>query len=214
MPRYPLAARMTISAVSVGAAVALSGCGRTIFDRPIDTSYDSRTVTGQLDFLGALPERSAITNDEAMHGVLLFANGTDPASSYEERVALLKERRWLQSSFDEPANMYAQRGTVARMLCRALEIDGGLWMHLTGAHPRYANRELIYVGIMNDGSQQQIISGLRFLTILGRAEDYAISRALRERQGEAEAAPETSTDAPEMPEVGPEGAEVGAPVEI
>lgn len=136
------------------------------------TGYDHSITTQRVAFWHALPGRSAITNDEGMHGVLLFAAGEDPTAAYDERLAYVQELGWLNGGFDEPADLAMQRGTLAQMLVRALEIDGGVMLALTRQHPRYATRELQYTGIYGVGGDLRAISGLEFLAIIARAEAW------------------------------------------
>ena len=183
--------RMILTAGLLATLSALSACSlfsRTELDR-VDEGYDATTVTGQLDFYPSLPGRSAITNDEALRGVILFADGVDPRESYEQRVGYLQERGWLPAWFEEPANRLVQRGRLASVLSKAAEIDGGVMYNVTAGAPRYANRELVYLGIMDGGTEQQVVSGLQFLSILGRMEDYLIAQAVREL-AEAQTVPE------------------------
>jgi hypothetical protein len=126
----------------------------------------------QIDFWHALPERHAASNDEAFHAMLLFADGQDAAGDYPGRVALLKKRRMLPADFDERADEAVRRGTLAVVLVRVLEIKGGATMHVVGAQPRYAVRELMFDGLYPPSSPQQTFSGAELLGIIGRAEDY------------------------------------------
>jgi hypothetical protein len=44
-------------------------------------------------------------------------------------------------------------------ICRALDIKGGVNLHLLGPTPRYATRELMFVGIYPISSPRQTFSG-------------------------------------------------------
>jgi hypothetical protein len=126
----------------------------------------------QLEFWHALAEQPVTSNDDAFHGLLLFLDGTDPAADYAGRVAALKERRLLPKGFDAPAEQAVDRGTLAVALSRALRIRGGVVMSLTGATPRYATKELVFLGIFPQSSPNQTFSGTEYLGIIGKAEDY------------------------------------------
>jgi hypothetical protein len=45
-------------------------------------------------------------------------------------------------------------------------------MRLVGPTPRYATRELYFLGIYPPGSQFQTFTGAEYLGIIGRAEDH------------------------------------------
>jgi hypothetical protein len=141
----------------------------------------------QLQFWHALPERTAVSNDEAFHALLLFVDGQDAAGSYEQRVKLLKDKRMVERSFGGGAAEPLRRGTLAVALTQVLSIKGGLTMRLFGPHDRYAVRELQYAGIYPPSSPQQTFSGQEFIGIIGRAEDY--QRAREEGELAVEAPP-------------------------
>lgn len=166
----------------LGAGVINAGCTRTTVRQPEATNYDPSDENAELDFWHNLPGRSAVTNDEGLHGVLVFADGEDPTRSYQDRVALLKERGWVTGGFDEPGTLAMQRGTLAKALCHVLEVKGGVMMRVTDTSPRYAARELVYLGIMAPGTEQQVLSGLDYLGVISKAQDF---QTLRDAGGSA-----------------------------
>ncbi len=167
--------RVSPLAVLALAATLLAGCARTVVEDPQDTNYPADDVSAQLDFWHELPGRSAVTNDEGFHGVILFFEGADTYGSYGARVDRLKELGWLPDGFDEEPNLAMQRGTLARILVRALDIDGGVMMFLTNKHPRYANKELQFLGIMPYGAEFMVIDGLDYVGVISRAQDFLVA---------------------------------------
>ncbi len=125
----------------------------------------------QLEFWHALATKSLISNDEAFHGLLLDLDGKDAATSYEQRVALLKSRNLLSHSFNQPADQALGRGTISIALVHMLDIKGGLTMRLFGATEHYATRELEYRDIYPRSSDNQIFTGSEFVGGIGKAED-------------------------------------------
>jgi len=150
----------------------LAGCQATRHASPLVTEYDQASVEAELDFWHGLAEQPLTTNNDAMHGLIELANDRDPNTSYADRLAWLKQRDLLAEGFDQPADRVVSCGTVAQVLANILEIDGGVTMHLIGAHPRYATRELIYLEIMRPSTPQQAMSGIEFVGTIGRARDY------------------------------------------
>jgi hypothetical protein len=132
----------------------------------------SNDMDAQLEFWHTLASHKLTSNDEAFHGMLLYLDGQDAAKTYDERVRLLKSRRMLPSDFNAPANEAVTRGTLSVPIARALQIKGGLVMHLTGPNPRYATRELQYLGLYPPSSPNQIFSGTEFVGIVGKLDDY------------------------------------------
>jgi hypothetical protein len=126
----------------------------------------------QMEFWHTLPQRRVASNDEAFHALLLFVDGSDPATDYAGRVEMLKQRKMLPQGFNGTSEVAVKRGTVAVAIAKALEIKGGLSMRLFGPTPRYAVRELQYMNLFPQSSPQQTFSGQELLGIIGRAEDY------------------------------------------
>jgi hypothetical protein len=164
--------RPTGALVLVAALLLLAGCQTARVDKPLTTELGGSDEDTQLEFWHTLAEQPVTSNDDAFHGLLLFLDGTDPATDYDGRVAALKERRYLPKGFNEPAEQAVDRGTLAVALSRALQIRGGIVMALTGPTPRYATKELVFLGIYPASSPNQTFSGTEYLGIIGKAEDY------------------------------------------
>jgi hypothetical protein len=141
----------------------------------------------QIEFWHRLTDQPICSNDEAFHGLLLYLDNEDKASSYEERVQILKSRKLLLPSFNRPADAAITRGTLAVALCQALKIKGGVTMRVLGPSDRYASRELQFMGLFPPGSPQQTFSGNEYVGIIGRIEDYqrgnAADKPASEMQG-------------------------------
>jgi hypothetical protein len=178
MPSKRIVRAAWIGIMAMAMLSALSGCGATPgIAEPLTPELAKNDPDAQLEFWHALPQRKAVSNDEALHALLLFADGKDDAADYAGRVEGLKQRLMLPGDFDAAAGEPVRRGTVAVALARTLGISGGLTMHLFGASPRYAVRELQYVGLFPPSSPQQTFSGAEFLGIIGRAEDFQRGQA-------------------------------------
>ena len=166
--------------VGLVALSPLASCTRTTVSDPIDLSALPAGTDGELEFWHTLPGRSAVTNNEGLHGLLLLIDGQDAATTYEERTDLLKQRGWMDTDFSEPADMAMQRGTLAKALTGSLDIRGGVMMHLSGRSPRYSARELAYLGILQPNTtSNQVISGLDYIAIISRAQDYRLTQDTR-----------------------------------
>lgn len=153
-------------------AVLLAGCQTARVEQPLTAELGGNDPDAQLEFWHQLADEPVTSNDDAFHGLLLFLDGEDPAADYTGRVAALQERRMLPARFDEPPEQAVSRGTLAVALAQALEIRGGVLMTLTGRNPRYAVRELQYMGLFPPSSANQTFNGAEFLGVIGKAEDY------------------------------------------
>lgn len=156
----------------LGAALLAGGCQRTQLTSPLNTNHAADDANAELEFWHQLADRPLTTNDEAIHGLIIFANGSDPTPDYPARVAWMKEHGHLSQRFDEPGDMAVQFGIVAQMLASILKIEGGLTMRLLGNHPRYAAQELVYQRIMPYRTAQQGVTGIEFVGILSKAEAF------------------------------------------
>jgi hypothetical protein len=171
---------LVMAAGLLGAGAA--GCQTAHVDKPLTAELGSSDPDTQLEFWHTLAEQSVTSNDDAFHGLLLFLDGTDASSDYAGRVETLKSRKLLPAGFNQPAEQAVDRGTLAVALARALKIRGGLVMALTGPSPRYATKELVFLGIFPPSSPNQTFSGTEYLGIIGKAEDYQrVERAGTER---------------------------------
>lgn len=178
---------------------ALGGCARTIVGSPLLTDYGPDDVGAEANFWDQLETRSAVTNDEGLHGLLLSADGEDRQGGYDARVNEAKRRGWLPRSFNEPGNMAMQRGTLAVAVCKIAKIKGGAIMRVVGPTQRYATRELVYVGIMQFNSTDLMsFSGLEYVAVLGRMQDYITMRSARATPPPSTAQVESRV--PDMPE--------------
>jgi hypothetical protein len=153
-------------------AVLIGGCKSAHVAESLTQKLGGDDPESQMEFWHQLSERPVTCNDEAFHGLLLYVDGTDPNGTYEQRVAAMKSRKMLPQSFDQPAEQAVHRGVLAMAICRALDIKGGVNLHLLGPTPRYATRELMFVGIYPISSPRQTFSGTEFLGIMGRVEDW------------------------------------------
>ena len=148
------------------------GCRTAEVAEPLTQKMAANGPQTQMQFWHALADRKVTSNDEAFHGLLLFLDGQDPAADYGGRLEVLKSRGLLPTGFERPANEAVNRGTLAVLLVRALQVDGGLLLRLFPHSPRYATRELQFLGLYPRSSPHQTFSGPEFLGIMGRVEDY------------------------------------------
>lgn len=167
----------------LGVSLALSGgCSRTMVREPLPVDgANSADLEKQLDFWHSLPGRSAVSNNEGLHGLILFLEGQDPHETYDARVSYAKEKGWLPGSFNEPGEMVMQRGTLARAIAKGVDIKGGVMMRVTGGNARYAARELQYLGIMGESTDMQALSGLDYVGVISKVQDWQTTEEIRKQ---------------------------------
>ena len=168
-----------VAAVFAG---AVAGCAieRTMLE---DSAVDAfGSVEAELDFWDDLATRRVVTNDDALHGLLLLA-GEDGGIDYAARLEAARGRGWLPESTSPPKNESAAVGMIAVAVCDILEIEGGVTMRLLGPLPRYCTRELVFLEIIPGRTENQSLSGLEFIDLAGRVEDAMTGRRPGARLG-------------------------------
>jgi hypothetical protein len=148
------------------------GCRTATVKQTVVSQFGGASEETQLEFWHRLNDEKVASNDDAFHAVLLYVDGQDAHADYMARVNAMKSRNLVPQDFDESANQAVQRGTLAVALVRAMQIRGGLMLHLFGPSPRYAVRELYFQGIYPLSSPHQTFSGSELVGIIGRVEDY------------------------------------------
>jgi hypothetical protein len=105
--------------------------------------------------------------------MLLYLDSSDASHDYAGRVKTMKSRGLLPAGFEGKADEAVERGTVAVMIAKVLNIHGGWAMHVFGQdNGRYAVRELQYKGLIPPSGEKQTFSGAEFVGIIGKMEDY------------------------------------------
>ena len=177
-----------------------AGCHTPRAGKPLDPKLAASDPDAQVNFWHALTDEPVASNDQAFHGLLLYADGKDDSADYAARVANLKSRGMLPANFNEPAEQGVRRGTVAVALMKLLDQKGGVTLHVVGPVPRYAVRELMFVGVYPTSSPNQTFSGAEYVGIIGRVEDYqrgnpadVPAAVLPSEREEEKPAPPTST---------------------
>jgi hypothetical protein len=171
-------------------ALLTGGCQSVRVQHPLTATTGGNEPRQQLDFWHGLADRPVVCNDEAFHGLLLFFDGTDPATAYAQRVATLQNRKMLPGGFDAHGDEAVTRGTLAVALVRGLKIGGGWALTLLGPTPRYATRELVYRGVYPASSSWQTLTGNELVGIMGKAEDF--------QRGDLEGQPAVDIAVPEQ----------------
>lgn len=148
------------------------GCSVATVDEPLTKTLSGNDRASQMEFWHSLYDQPVTSTDDAFHALLLFSDEQDPAEDYGDRVRLFQKRGWIPDNFATPANQAITRGTVAVILTKLLNIKGGLTIKMIGNHPRYAVRELRFVGLYPPSSPHQTFTGVQFASLMGRVEDY------------------------------------------
>jgi len=132
-------------------------------------SFTPATDSAQLAYELAL--QPWCSNNQAMSMVLFLVDGQDNHNHFDQRVLTLDTRQLAQADWQLQAQEPVTKGTLAFMLCRALNIEGGLLMHLVPSR-RYAYREAVYHRLMAAGSSYEPVTGPEAVGVFSRAARY------------------------------------------
>jgi hypothetical protein len=155
----------------VGVLILVAGCANGIGHV---ANPQSQVPAGEdsAAFLDRLSSQRTVSEDDALHGLLLLLDGKDESAGFEQRVDALRKRGVLAEAWELDAGRSISRGRVAYAVYQACDFSGGLILTLTGPSPRYCLRELRYRRMMGNGSQLAPVTGMEFAAILTRADIY------------------------------------------
>ncbi len=127
-------------------------------------------------FLAYLTEIPVVTVDEAYRAMLILADGQDGSVSFQERREKLESRGIARPAWELQPENVIDVGSVSYMICRICRINGGVNMRLFGeagfGDRRYAMRELIYRGILEDAVDYQYVTGSTMFALMRKADAY------------------------------------------
>lgn len=116
----------------------------------------------------ALVNKTWCSNDEAASLILLLVHGQDTYDNFAQRRDALVSEGFMSAAWKLEAEEPVTKGTLAYMLCRALDIKGGLLLHLAPCR-RYAYREAVYQDLMVRGGDNEPLTGPEVVGIMSRA---------------------------------------------
>ena len=128
----------------------------------------------ELAYFQALLSKKYVLRSDAVRLLLMLLGEESLSEDRAQQISLLKAKNIIPVKIavafspDEPL----RKGLAAYMFCRALGIKGGLNVRLFGMRERYAVQELVFAGIMPQGSVDDIVSGREFISIFTHAVQY------------------------------------------
>lgn len=164
-------------------ALAPAGCSQTLRVAQADRGEQVDVDTFWHEHLQTQP---MVTMAEAYRAMLLLADGREQYADFEARRAALQERGIVRPAWNLQREACIDRGSVAYMVCRILQIRGGVNFNLFAplgiGDRRYAVRELIYMGMMTPGASYRYLTGGELVELLAEADRYMASRGLYEEE--------------------------------
>lgn len=112
------------------AGLMCCGCARRTMESSMVDTHGSPEA--ELDFWEAMEQSHAVTNNDALHGLLVLSDGVDPANDFEGRVAAAKAKGWLKKGWDSAANQTASVGMMSVAVCEIMQVRGGITLMVFG----------------------------------------------------------------------------------
>lgn len=135
----------------------------------------------EIYFVNLLSKRISYRYD-AVKSIIMLMGVDEEYIDLDSQVRYLKEKCILPKQYAESFDsmLPLRKGLAAYLFLRALEIKGGIALHLFGPSERYALKELIFQGIMSPGYANDIVSGSELVQMMSQAARYKAERELRE----------------------------------
>jgi len=165
MMKYAVRTIMTAAAGLLAVSCEMSRPVEVVFvenELPAAAGRDSAQLAYDLS------QKTWCTNDEACSLILMLMEGEDSCRNFDERIVALAAKGLADAGWDIAADQPVTKGTLAYMLCRALDIRGGVMMHLLN-NRRYSYRQAVAEGLMVKGAEWEPLTGPEVVGIIGRA---------------------------------------------
>ena len=157
---------------ATSAAPAASAAKATVAQASTSSASAPSTDAAFFSELGFKDWASAA--DAARALTILVSEGKEDVADFEAARTYLRNRGvlpdgWLDmAKADDPT----EKGNLARLVCRALHIKGGLNMQLLGPLPRLALFECIYLELMVRGAENTHVSGSELVGVIDRCDRW------------------------------------------
>jgi hypothetical protein len=164
---------------------SLIGCGEAHL-RVADSHSKLPPDEDSAAFLDRISSQPTVSEDDAARGLLLLLDGEDAAPSFQRRVEALAAKNIVDRRWGYHADRPITKGKLAYMIYQATKIPGGVILMLTGPSRRYCLRELQYRDMMVEGSMFTPVTGLEYVSVLTRADEYRRTGKVPRRTGHTE----------------------------
>jgi hypothetical protein len=186
------------------ACLLAAGCRTTRKTKP---EVDPATLD-DFTFMAYLGTQPIVTVDEGMRAVLILADGRDAAPpTFQARSESLATRGIIRPQWGLRPDDAIDKGTAGYMIMKVCRIPGGVDMLLFGSwglgDRRYAFRELIYLGMLTQGVDYEVVTGPELVSLLSKADERLEAQKLAPRQAESETPTATGEPADQQDQPNP-----------
>lgn len=147
------------------AAALTAGVPLLAQDKPATPSAkESRTA-----YLRRIFEKDRATYGDACRAILSVIKGEHTDADYAAIVGDLTGRGVVTADWGLLDTSLLTKGTLAYMVCQALDIKGGVTMRLFGINRRYALRECLHRRLMERGTVDEYVTGRELIDVVTNA---------------------------------------------
>ena len=125
---------------------------------------ESRTA-----YLRRLYEKDRATYGDACRAVLSLLKNEHTDADFATLAGDLNGRGITTADWALQESSLLTKGTLAYMVCQALEIKGGVTMRLFGITRRYALRECLYRRLISGGTVDEYVTGRELIDVVTNA---------------------------------------------
>lgn len=125
---------------------------------------ESRTA-----YLRRIFEKDRASYGDACRAILSLAKSEHTDADFATVVGDLTGRGVVSSEWGLQESSLLTKGTLAYMVCRALEIKGGVTMRLFGINRRYALRECLFRRLIASGTTDEYVTGRELIDVVTNA---------------------------------------------
>jgi len=159
-------------ATALALPILATGCAASR-PRPVVDPASLDTDT----FLAWLADQPMVGAAEAYRAGIILATGTDPGYDWQKLQQQAYQLNLARPEWNLTADTAIDKGTAAFIICQACKVRGGINLNLFGrtlhlGDRRYAWRELIYEGLVRDGSPYHVVTGGEFVALLAKADEW------------------------------------------
>jgi hypothetical protein len=153
--------------IAIG-ALALVACAPLLAqDQPVPAGKESRTA-----YLRRIFEKDRASYGDACRALLSLLKNEHTDADFAAVSGDLSGRGIVSADWNLQEKSLLTKGTLAYMLCQALEIKGGLTMRLFGVSRRYALRECQHKALIVGGVADEYVTGRELLDVITNASVY------------------------------------------
>lgn len=136
-------------------------------EKPAASSKESRTA-----YLRRIFEKDRASYGDACRGILSIVKDEHTDADFGAVTGDLAGRGVVLANWGLTEASPLTKGTLAYMLCKALDIEGGVTMRLFGINRRYALRECVHRRIIAFGTTDEYVSGRELIDVITNAGIY------------------------------------------